>query len=55
MRVTKGAERRRTELEIEAREALMREEFERQGDVWENGVLVDDILEKLKAKITDSE
>jgi hypothetical protein len=55
MRVTKGAERRRTELEIEAREALMRDEFERQGDVWENGRPVDDILEKLKAKITDSE
>jgi hypothetical protein len=55
MRVTKGAERRRTELEIEAREALMREEFERPGDVWENSVPVDDILEKLKAKITDSE
>jgi hypothetical protein len=55
MRVTKGAERRRTELEVEAPEALMREEFERQGDVWENGRPVDDILEKLKAKITDSE
>jgi hypothetical protein len=55
MRVTKGTERRRTELEIEAREAPMREEFERQGDVWENGVPVDDVLEKLNAKITDSE
>jgi hypothetical protein len=55
MRVTKGAERRRTELETEAREALMREEFERHGDVWENGRPVDDILGNLKAKITDSE
>ncbi|HEX4127584.1 MAG TPA: hypothetical protein VHX67_08415 [Acidimicrobiales bacterium] len=53
--MTKGAERGRTELEVEAREALMREEFERRGDVWENGVPVDDILRKLKAKITDNE
>jgi len=53
--VTKAAERRRTEREIEAREALMREEFERQSDAWENGIPVDEILEKLKAKITDNE
>jgi hypothetical protein len=42
-------------VRIEAREALMREAFERQGDVWENGRPAEDILEKLKAKITDSE
>jgi hypothetical protein len=36
-------------------DALMREEFERQGDVWENGRTVDDILEQLKAKFADSE
>ena len=53
--MTKAAERRRTEREIEAREALMREEFERQGDAWESGVPVDEILEKLKAQITDNE
>ena len=53
--MTKAAERRRTEREIEAREALMREEFERHGDAWKNGIPVDEILEKLKAKITDNE
>ena len=53
--MTKGAERRRTEREIEAREVLVREEFERQGNAWENGVPVDEILEKLKAKINDNE
>jgi hypothetical protein len=52
--VTNAAERRRSEREVEAREALMREEFERQGDAWDNGVPVDEILEKLKEKITDN-
>jgi hypothetical protein len=32
---------------------MMREEFVRSKDAWENGVAVEDVLEHLKAKITE--
>ncbi len=51
--MTNAAQRPRSDREIEAREALMREEFERNGDAWENGVPVEDALEDLKAKINE--
>ena len=50
--MTNAAERPRSDRELEAREALMREEFERNRDAWEAGTPVEEVLEDLKAKIT---
>ena len=47
-----AAENSRSERELEAREALMREELERQKDSWDDAVPLESILHKLKAKIS---
>ncbi len=50
--VTNAAETPRSDQELEAREALMREQFQRQQDSWDEATPVEDALDKLKAKIT---
>jgi hypothetical protein len=46
------AENPRSEQELDAREALMREQFQRQNDSWEKAIPLASILRKLKAKIS---
>ena len=45
------AENPKSEREIEAREALMREQFAREADEWEKATPVEKVLDVLKAKI----
>ena len=42
----------RSDEELEAREVLMREQFQRQMDSWDEATPLEDALDKLKAKIT---
>jgi len=46
------AENPRSEEELDARETLMREQFERQKDSWEKAIPLESILRKLKAKLS---
>jgi hypothetical protein len=49
--MTNAAENPRSDQELEAREALMREEFKRQKERWDEAVPVEEVLRKLKARI----
>ena len=49
--VTHAHEAQRTEAEIEAREALMRQQFDREAEAWEQGVPADEVLSALEARI----
>ena len=42
----------RTEQELQAREDLMRQQFERDADSWERASPVDQVLKKLKSILT---
>lgn len=46
------AENPRSEQELDARDALMREQFQRQKDSWEKATPLKSVLRKLKAKIS---
>jgi len=46
------ADNSRSEQELEARGALMREELQRQKDSWDNAMPLESVLRKLKAKIS---
>ena len=50
--MSNAAENPKSKQELEAREALMREEFQQQKDSWEEAVPLGSILRKLKAKIS---
>lgn len=49
--MTRAHESERTDAEIEAREALMREQFDRDADAWKQAVPAEEVLTKLEAKI----
>lgn len=42
----------RTDEELEAREQLMHEQFERDADAWEEATPLDQVLQKLKSVST---
>jgi hypothetical protein len=44
-------ETQRSEAEIEAREALMRQQFDRETEAWEQSLPAEEVLAKLEAKI----
>ena len=50
--LSNAAENPRSQEELDAREALMRQEFRRQEDAWKKGVPLEAVLSKLKAKIS---
>jgi hypothetical protein len=41
----------RTDAEVEAREALMREQFDRDNEAWDQALPAEEVLAKLEAKI----
>jgi hypothetical protein len=41
----------RTDVEDEAREALMRQQFDRDAEAWDQSVPAEEVLAKLEAKI----
>ena len=49
--MTHAHEAQGTEAEIEAREALMRQQFDREAEAWEQGVPADEVLSALEARI----
>lgn len=49
--MSNAADNPRSEREMEAREALMREQFEHDADEWEQATPVEEVLSALKAKI----
>ncbi len=50
--MSNAAEIQRTEQELDARDALMRGEFQRQTHVWDMAIPVDSVLRNLKVRIT---
>jgi hypothetical protein len=42
----------RTGAELEAREELMRQQFERDAEAWEEAVPAEEVLAKLEARIS---
>lgn len=50
--MTNAAETPRSAQELEAREALIRERFQREMDSWDEATPLEDALDNLKAKIT---
>jgi hypothetical protein len=44
-------ESQRTDVEAEAREVLMRQQFDRDAEAWEQSVPAEEVLAKLEAKI----
>jgi hypothetical protein len=44
-------ESERTDIEVDARETLMREQFDRDADAWGQAVPAEEVLAKLEAKI----
>ena len=49
--MSNAAENPKSQQELDAREALMREEFRRQKDSWDRALPLESVLTKLKAKI----
>jgi len=49
--MAQAPETRRTGAELKAREELMREQFDRDTEVWENAVPAEEVLAKLGARI----
>ena len=49
--VTQAHEAQRTDAEAEARETLMRQQFDRDADAWEQAVPAEEILATLETKI----
>jgi hypothetical protein len=47
-------EPQRTDEEVEAREALMRQQFDRDAEAWEQGVPAEEVLTQLEAKLKPS-
>ncbi len=52
MPVAQAAQHPRSEQELEAREELMRQQFKRDNDTWEQATPVSSILSKLKARLS---
>lgn len=50
MVVARAQDTQRTDAELEAREALMRQQFDREAEVWDHAAPAEDVLAKLEAK-----
>ena len=50
--MAQAPERPRTGAELEAREELMRQQFERDAGAWEKAVPAEEVLAKLEARIS---
>jgi hypothetical protein len=49
--VPQAHEAQRTEAEVEAREALMRQQFDRDVEMWDQALPAEEVLAKLEEKI----
>jgi hypothetical protein len=49
--VAQAHETQRTEAEVEAREALMRQQFDRDAEAWEESLPAEEVLAKLEEQI----
>jgi hypothetical protein len=49
--VAQAHDAQRTDVEVEAREALMRQQFDRDAESWEQALSAEEVLAKLEAKI----
>ena len=50
--MSQAPETPRTDAELEAREKLMRQQFERDAKAWEEAVPAEEVLANLKARIS---
>jgi hypothetical protein len=50
--MAQASETPRTSAELEAREQLMRQQFERDAEVWEEAVPAEEVLANLEARIS---